>query len=58
MPHTQPDGATAKVLREGNGEYTVVITNADGLKVTVKPGLTKPEVRAMAKKNEWYPPPF
>jgi hypothetical protein len=55
--HTQQvDGATAKVLGEGGGRYTVVITSDKTGLVTVIRNKTAAEVRGFSSRYEWYPP--
>jgi hypothetical protein len=54
--HVQPDGATAKVLNEGGGRYTVVIVGDDGVLVTVIRNKTAAEVKGLSSRYQWYPP--
>jgi hypothetical protein len=56
LPHIQPDGAVARVLNEGHGQYTVAIHNEKGQLISVVREMTKAAVRNMARKNGWAPP--
>jgi hypothetical protein len=56
LPHTQGDGATAKVLKERGGGYTVVITNPNGTLRTVMRGKTPSELRGLSERHQWHPP--
>jgi hypothetical protein len=56
LPRKQPDGATAKVLKEGRGGYTVVVTNRAGAVVTVIRGKTNAELRGLSRNHHWDPP--
>jgi hypothetical protein len=56
LAHTQSDGATARVLSEGRGSYTVVITGDEGVLITVIRGKTRAEVRGLSSRYGWDPP--
>ena len=55
-PRRQADGAIARVLREGGGGYTVVITNETGAVVTVIRNKSKAELRRLSENYSWDPP--
>ena len=52
----QGDGAVVRILREGGGTHTVVITNARGDLVTVIRGKDKAELRRLSENYGWDPP--
>jgi hypothetical protein len=54
-PRHQSNGATAKVLKEGRGRYTVVITNEEGINVSVIRGKTKKELIGLSERYHWNP---
>ena len=56
MARVQPDGASVRLLSEGGGTYTVVVTSAEGVNVTVIRGKTRAELRGLSRNYGWFPP--
>lgn len=56
FPRLQPDGSIVRILSEGRGMHTVVVTNAQGQNVTVIRHKTPVELRGLSRNYGWNPP--